>query len=125
VTLAVHPLCGQVLHVRSKYGSNALGVELSSGEERLIPNQWTDLHPRGDPLKIHEQAVLLDPDALRELSVWVATRRASLAERLCVADNEQHGKTQARPGGGSAPMVEQARSSSADGRSQRRKGAKR
>jgi len=124
VTLAVHPLCGQILHVRSKHGSSRLCVELDSGEERLLPIRWTDHLPRMNPLKIHERVVLLDPSALNELSVWVSSRRsdsdvdrrqggAHLEGQIAVSENERHDKSEATAAGRTSPVVGEAGSSSA------------
>ena len=117
---------------RSKHGSNALWVEFPTGELRIIPIQWTDLQPRGDPPRIHGRAVLLDPEALLEVSAWVTSRRlepgeatSPLEATICGGDKEQHDNAQAEPAGRAAPVVGQARSSGRDRRRQRRKEAKR
>ena len=58
----------------SAYGRDAVWVETSDGKLRLLPLAWTTLRPRPEPLAVEGRAVRLAPEALRELTAWVAAR---------------------------------------------------
>ena len=116
MTLAVHPLFGQELAVRSSYGPDAVWVETTDGKLRLLPLAWTSLVPRRESLEIDGQVVRLAPEALLDLAAWVAARaeRATpaiskkIAAKICTGDNSGDGKRPRR--GATAAVVGKARS---------------
>ena len=58
----------------SVYGRNGVRVETVDEQMMFLPVAWTTLRPRAEPLAVKGRAVLLAPEALRELAAWVAAR---------------------------------------------------
>jgi hypothetical protein len=87
VALAVHPRFGEEVAVVSVYGRNGVRVETFDEQLMLLPLAWTTLRPRAEPLAVKGRAVLLAPEALRELAAWVAAR--SFEEE---AHDDRHGQ---------------------------------
>ncbi len=58
----------------SAYGRNAVSAEAPDGELRLLPVAWTTLRVRPEPLAFGGRPVRLAPQALLELTQWVAVR---------------------------------------------------
>jgi hypothetical protein len=56
-------------------GRDALWVETPDGEHRIVPAAWTDWHPRVGLPEIDGRMVLLVPEAMKALAVYVAARR--------------------------------------------------
>ena len=135
MTLAVHPLFGQDLAIRSVHGQDGVRVETADGKLRLLPVAWTSLRPHGEPLEHKGQAVLLAPEALIELTAWVKARRArpepgggegkKFAPRIDRGDNAADGENSARGSVSTAAVVGQARSHTARRRGERGRRGKR
>jgi hypothetical protein len=68
VALAVHPRFGEEVAVVSAYGRNGVRVETFDEQLMFLPLAWTTLRPRAEPLVLKGRAVLLGPEALRELA---------------------------------------------------------
>ena len=58
----------------SAHGRNGVRVETLDEQLMFLPVAWTTLRPRAEPLAVDGRAVLLAPEALRELAAWVAAR---------------------------------------------------
>lgn len=120
VTLAVHPLFGQELAVRSAHGPDGVRVETADGKLRLLPLAWTSLRPRGEPLAHEGQLVRLAPEALLELAAWVKARGTrpepsardgeKFAPEIDPGDKTADGKGFARGSVSATSVVGQARS---------------
>lgn len=83
----VHPRFGEEVAVVSVYGRSCVRVETVDEQLLLLPVAWTTLRPRAEPLAMEGRAVLLAPEALRELAAWVAART-----REAQAHDGRHGQ---------------------------------
>ena len=60
--------------VLRRWRLDGLWVERVDGDIRIIPAEWTALHPRSPVSCIEGRPALLTAAAMRELAAWIGTR---------------------------------------------------
>ena len=124
----MHPRFGEEVAV-SPHGRHSVWAETRDGRHSLLPLQWTTLHPRAEPLSKGGRGVRLDPESLRELSVWVVARSSvaqprdgkKLANERGKREDVGDGEDSTGGIGSTTTVVGQARSSGVGRRVERRK----
>lgn len=146
ITLRVHPMFGEVVDVLGAFGPDAVWIETAAGRVMIVPAGWTDLRPSA----ASERSAMLAIASLMQLAAWVEARRVRARPRTRGLDNDRRrklvsesdgtrraeaaiaeahrGADGGRPAngrrvGGTAAVVEQARSARGRGRGDRDRGA--